>query len=117
MKLLNMRGKWEEVHISSERMVRNNRLGCTAERTDENVMEWLQNFKEVLKDIAFHSDDNDYLEYVKSTFYNDNIIAFTPNGDSVKLPKNATALDLPSTYIPKWDFMLSMHVSTASCVR
>ena len=74
-------------------MVRNNRLGCTAERTDENVMEWLQNFKEVLKDIAFHSDDNDYLEYVKSTFYNDNIIAFTPNGDSVKLPKNATALD------------------------
>lgn len=93
MKLLNMRGKWEEVHISSERMVRNNRLGCTAERTDENVMEWLQNFKEVLKDIAFHSDDNDYLEYVKSTFYNDNIIAFTPNGDSVKLPKNATALD------------------------
>ena len=37
VKLLNEKGKWEELHISSERMVRNGRLGCAAERTDENI--------------------------------------------------------------------------------
>ena len=50
VKLLNDQGGWEEIHISSERMVRNSRLGCTAERTEENVKAWLEKFKAVLKD-------------------------------------------------------------------
>ena len=41
VKLLNEKGRWEELHISSERMVRNGRLGCAAERTDENIKAWL----------------------------------------------------------------------------
>lgn len=46
VKLLNMQGNWEEIHISSERMmIRNNRLGCTAERTEANVKTWLEKFK------------------------------------------------------------------------
>lgn len=53
VKVLNTQGTWEEIHISSERMIRNNRFGCTAERTEENVKAWLEKFKEVLKDIAF----------------------------------------------------------------
>jgi GTP pyrophosphokinase len=40
VKLLNDKGRWEELHISSERMVRNGRLGCAAERTDENIKAW-----------------------------------------------------------------------------
>ena len=55
VKVLNTQGTWEEIHISSERMIRNNRFGCTAERTEENVKAWLEKFKEVLKDIAFHT--------------------------------------------------------------
>lgn len=93
VKVLNTQGTWEEIHISSERMIRNNRFGCTAERTEENVKAWLKKFKEVLKDIAFHTNEMDYMDGVTASFYYDNIIAFTPKGRCIVLPKDATALD------------------------
>ena len=62
VKLLGDQGTWEEVHISSERMVRASRLGCAAERTEENISQWLEKFKSVLQDVAFHSKDMDYME-------------------------------------------------------
>lgn len=93
VKVLNMQGTWKEIHISSERMIRNNRFGCTAERTEENVKAWLEKFKEVLKDIAFHTNEMDYMDGVTASFYYDNIIAFTPKGRCIVLPKDATALD------------------------
>lgn len=93
VKVLNTQGTWEEMHISSERMIRNNRFGCTAERTEENVKAWLEKFKEVLKDIAFHTNEMDYMDGVTASFYYDNIIAFTPKGRCIVLPKDATALD------------------------
>lgn len=93
VKLLNDQGGWEEIHISSERMARNSRLGCTAERTEENVKAWLEKFKDVLKDVAYHSHEMDYMDGVTASFYNDDIMVFTPKGKSVILPKGATALD------------------------
>lgn len=93
VKLLNDQGGWEEIHISSERMVRNSRLGCTAERTEENVKAWLEKFKAVLKDVAYHSHEMDYMDGVTASFYNDDIMVFTPHGKGVILPKDATALD------------------------
>lgn len=93
VKVLNTQGTWEEIHISSERMIRNNRFGCTAERTEENVKAWLEKFNEVLKDIAFHTNEMDYMDGVTASFYYDNIIAFTPKGRCIVLPKDATALD------------------------
>lgn len=93
VKLLNDQGGWEEIHISSERMVRNSRLGCTAERTEKNVKVWLKKFKEVLKDVAYHSHEMDYMDGVTASFYNDDIMVFTPQGKGVILPKDATALD------------------------
>lgn len=93
VKVLNTQGTWEEIHISSERMIRNNRFGCTAERTEENVKAWLEKFKAVLKDIAFHTNEMDYMDGVTASFYYDNIIAFTPKGRCIVLPKDATALD------------------------
>lgn len=93
VKVLNMQGTWEEIHISSERMIRNNRFGCTAERTEENVKAWLEKFKEVLKDIAYHTNEMDYMDGVTASFYYDNIIAFTPKGRCIVLSKDATALD------------------------
>ena len=86
VKVLNMQGTWEEIHISSERMIRNNRFGCTAERTEENVKAWLEKFKGVLKDIAFHTNEMDYMDGVTASFYYDNIIAFTPKGRCIVLP-------------------------------
>ena len=93
VKFLNPKGQWEEVHISSERMIRNNCLGCTAERTEENLKAWLEKFKAVLKDMAYRTNDMDYMDGVTSSFYYDNIMAFTPKGKCIVLPKNATALD------------------------
>ncbi len=93
VKLLSDRGVWEEVHISSERMLRNSRLGCAAERTEENVAQWIEKFKDVLRDVAYHNKDMDYMDGVTSSFYNDDIMVFTPKGKGVILPKGATALD------------------------
>ena len=93
VKLLSDQGVWEEVHISSKRMVRAYRLGCAAERTEENVSQWLEKFKSVLQDVAFHSKDMDYMDGVTASFYNDDIMVFTPKGKGIILPKGATALD------------------------
>ncbi|MBQ2951577.1 MAG: bifunctional (p)ppGpp synthetase/guanosine-3',5'-bis(diphosphate) 3'-pyrophosphohydrolase [Prevotella sp.] len=93
VKLLSDQGVWEEVHISSERMVRASHLGCAAERTEENVAQWLEKFKSVLLDVAFHNKDMDYMDGVTASFYNDDIMVFTPKGKGVILPKGATALD------------------------
>lgn len=93
VKLLNDQGTWEEIHISSERMLRNSRLGCNAERTESNVLQWIDKFKGVLQDVAFHSKDMDFMDGVTSTFYNDDIMVFTPKGKGIILPKGATALD------------------------
>ena len=93
VKLLSEQGIWEEIHISSERMVRNSRLGCAAEFTDDNVKAWLEKFKSILQDVADDSHDMEFMDGVTSSFYNDDIMVFTPKGRGVILPKGATALD------------------------
>lgn len=93
VRLLNAQGGWEEVHISSERMVRNSKLGCVADRTDNNIDNWINKFKSVLQDIAYHSQERSFLESIKTYFYNDDILVFTPKGYGIMLPQHATALD------------------------
>ena len=93
VKLLSIQGEWEEIHIASERMVRNSRLGCAAERTEDNVKAWLEKFKSILQDVAYHNQEMDYMDGVTASFYNDDIMVFTPKGKGIILPKDATALD------------------------
>lgn len=93
VKLLCEQGSWEEIHISSERMVRNSRLGCVADRTEKNLDNWIEKFKAVLQDIAYHSQEGSFMESVVTSFYNDDIMVFTPQGRPVILPQRATALD------------------------
>ena len=80
VKLLSDRGTWEEIHISSEQMVRNSRLGCAAERTDENIQSWLNKFNELLKEVADQEAGMDFMDGVTSSFYYDDIMVFTPKG-------------------------------------
>ena len=89
VQMLNKSGGWEELHIASERMHRNARLGCVVER-DES---WLERFKEVLQNIASSGDGYIFMDSVSSSLYNEDILAFTPNGKGIILPKGATALD------------------------
>jgi len=93
VQLLSDFGCWEEVHISSVRMVRASQLGVVAERSEDNVRRWIEKFRTVLKDMEFHQKEGDFIENVVTTFYNDDIMVFTPKGKSINLPKRATALD------------------------
>ena len=93
VRLLTDMGKWEEVHISSERMVRKSQFGCVAESSETNITNWLEKFKQVLQDIVSHGKEVEYMEGVTSSFYNDDIMVFTPKGNCIILPTGATALD------------------------
>ena len=93
VKLLTPQGTWEEVHISSERMIRKSQFGCIAESTETNITNWLEKFKFVLQEMATRGKEVEYMDGVTSSFYNDDIIAYTPNGKGIILPKGATALD------------------------
>lgn len=94
VKLLADFGRWQEVHISSERMVRDSQLGCMADRSEDNIKRWIEKFRGILRDIARHgSDGSSFIEKVVTSFYNDDIMTFTPAGTPVILPQKATVLD------------------------
>lgn len=92
VKLLADFGRWQEVHISSERMVRNSRLGYRAERSHDYIGIWVDKFRGILRDIS-HSEGIDFMEKVTSSFYNDDIMVFTPKGKAVVLPQKSSVLD------------------------
>ena len=86
-------GSWEELHICSERMVMASQLGVVDQQRESSVQRWLGKFRSALKDMEYHQNEGNYIEDVVSTFYNDDIMVFTPKGQAVNLPKRATALD------------------------
>ncbi len=85
-------GTWVELHISSDRMVYNSKLGCVADRS-QGVAQWVDRFKATLQDIAFHGKEGGFIEDVVSAFYQDDIVVFTPQGAGVVLPKGSSAID------------------------
>lgn len=95
VKLLADFGRWQEVHISSRRMIRDSRLGCVAEeRSDDGIGRWIEKFKKILRDIAENgSDGANFIERVAMSFYNDDIMTFTPKGMPVVLPQRSTVID------------------------
>ena len=94
VKLLPDFGRWQEVHISSEAMIRQSQLGCVAERNESNIQMWIEKFRKVLHDtISGVMRDDRYMEDIITAFYNDDIQVFTPTGKKIILPQNATAID------------------------
>jgi GTP pyrophosphokinase len=93
VKLLSPYGKWEEVHIGSERMSRDAQLLRLSAAQGENINRWIAKFRESLKDIYKNAGDGNFIENVVASFYNDDILCFTPKGKPVNLPQRATALD------------------------
>ncbi len=93
IKVLGDRGIWEEIHILSESMLRNSQLGCLRIAEGDTIFNWIENFKVILQDIAFHSTEIGFMESVMSSFYKDDIVVYTPEGRSVILPYGASVLD------------------------
>ncbi len=98
--LLSDFGVWEEIHIQSERMTKKADLGYFLDpgRHDRDINQWLETFRNVLKDIAKNIDNNGkedayFIESVRASFYNDDIQVYTPNGKAITLPKNSSAID------------------------
>ena len=95
LKLLSDFGIWQEVHISSERMVRSSQLGCLSDCSEGNIRRWIDKFRAALKDIAKQSQGNSdtFIENVVASFYNDDIMVFSPQGKPVVLPQKASVID------------------------
>lgn len=94
VKLLPDFGRWQEVHISSEAMIRQSQLGCVAERNEANIQMWIEKFRTVLHDTISGPKRNErYMEDIITAFYNDDIQVFTPKGKKIILPQNATVID------------------------
>lgn len=93
MKLLSRTGIWEEVHISSKRMVDASYLGCMVCGKAGMATRWLEKFRSTLNDISHSNTDAHFIENVVTAFYNDDIMVFTPQGKPIILPQRATALD------------------------
>jgi len=100
VKLLADFGRWQEVHITSERMARNSRLGYLADNSHAMIGRWLDKFRGALRDISHHSCSIeshscgiDFMEKVTASFYNDDIMVFTPKGKAVILPQKSSCLD------------------------
>lgn len=94
VKLLPDFGRWQEVHIGSEAMIRQSQLGCVAERNETNIRMWIEKFRTVLHDTISGPKRNErYMEDIITAFYNDDIQVFTPKGNKIILPQNATVID------------------------
>ncbi len=95
VKLLADFGRWQEVHISSHRMIIDSYLGCANGRSEGMIKKWIEKFRTLLDDIALRSkqDGSNFIENVVTSFYNDDIMTFTPDGKEMILPQKATALD------------------------
>ena len=92
LKLLTDYGRWEEVHISSRRMVFNSRFGVGVNPQNGTTRQWLKKFRANLRDISRKGDDN-FMENVVASFYNDDIMTFTPQGKPIVLPQRASVID------------------------
>lgn len=94
-------GTWAEVHIKSRRMEEASIHGCIVKRHKNvgigGVDGWVEEFRGTLKDMVYHDGFNNkdgfFMEGVKANLYNDDIRVFTPKGEQILLPSNASALD------------------------
>ena len=67
--------------------------GASSKSIDSHV-QWLRELVEILQDES--SDPREFMHLLKIDLFSDEIFVFTPNGDLVQLPINATPIDFAS---------------------
>lgn len=93
-------GNWVEIQIRSRKMDDIAERGFAAhwkykigESDEESELEtWLKTITDLLKDPGPNAVD--FLDTIKLNLFTTEIIVFTPKGDLITLPKDATVLDL-----------------------
>ena len=87
VRFLNPYGGIEEFHISSENMREQSYYGCVLDSKEE----WLKRLTDVLNELA--KDPDDMMLGIRYSFFNEDVVAYTPKNEPITLPKGATALD------------------------
>ncbi len=91
-------GKWVEVQIRTKRMDEIAEKGYAAHwkykdqmDSESGMDEWLNKIRDIFQDDD--SDALDFLSQFKLNLFSDEILVFTPKGDTRRLPAGSTALD------------------------
>ena len=95
IRLLSDNGTWEEIHISSERMVKQAHLGLIASNADNPDQEyaWVDKFRSMLQDIDDNYTNALFMDSVVAALYSEDITVYDPDGDPTRLPQQASAID------------------------
>lgn len=86
-RLLNPYGGIEEFHVASDQMRLQSNYGCILDSEEQ----WLRRLTAVLKELS--EDSESLMPGIRASLFNDDVLAFTPKGKAISLPKGATALD------------------------
>jgi len=83
----------QQMHDFAERGVASHWLYKSSEKLNQNTLkeyDWLRDLVEIIdKGVS----PEDFFEYTKLQMFQDNVFCFTPDGEVIKLPKNATPID------------------------
>ena len=83
----------EEMHEFAERGIASHWLYRSSEKINQPTIkeyEWLRDLVEIMEK---DSNPEHFLEYTKLQMFKDNVFCFTPKGEVIKLPKDATPID------------------------
>ena len=94
-------GKLVEIQIRTKEMEETAEIGVAAHwhykedgvssKSIDSHVQWLRDLVEILQ--AESSDPREFMHLLKIDLFSDEIFVFTPNGDLVQLPVNATPID------------------------
>ena len=107
IRLLSDHGVWEEIHISSERMVQRTRLGLILDHLDSTKPQpqyaedhatasdniWLDKFRSMLQDVDDNNTNALFMESVVAALYSEDITVYDTEGHPTRLPQGASAID------------------------
>ena len=83
----------KQMHEFAERGIASHWLYKTSEKLNQTALkeyDWLRDLVEIIDKGA---TPEDFFEYTKLQMFQDNVFCFTPQGEVIKLPKDATPID------------------------
>ena len=99
--VIGLDGKLVEIQIRTKEMEETAEIGVAAHwyykedgassKSIDSHVQWLRELVEILQ--AESSDPREFMHLLKIDLFSDEIFVFTPNGDLVQLPVNATPID------------------------
>ena len=88
-----MQIRTQQMHEFAERGIASHWIYKSSEKVTNLALreyDWLRDLVEIMEK---DGSSEHFLEYTKLQMYQDNVFCFTPKGEVIKLPRNATAID------------------------